>query len=87
MGAWRYCPKCGQGMDAPTIREVIKGKQTCDEPYTFVCGYEREIDDHERDQAVEDFIERVEEMDKRLARLEALCEKTRLGGYPNELPA
>jgi hypothetical protein len=57
-------------MDAPTIREVMTGTQRCSEPWTSQptppCDYEREIDDHEKEQAVEDFIERVERIEKHL---------------------
>jgi hypothetical protein len=81
--AWRYCPKCGSAMDAPTIREVMKGEQRCAPQWTSEkvkpCDYTHTIEDFERDQAIEEFIERVE-------RIEAVLTKTRLGGYPNELP-
>jgi hypothetical protein len=53
-------------MDAPTIREVLKGKQTCGPWRREPCDYEREIDEHERDQAVDDLIERLERIETAL---------------------
>ena len=62
MGAWRYCPSCGSGMDAPTFREVIIGEQACG----GTCDYVREVEPHEKDVGVDSFIERIEKIEAHL---------------------
>jgi hypothetical protein len=69
--AWRYCRKCEGAMDRPTIREIIAGEQQCG------CGWTHHIEQHERESAAEDLLERLE-------RIEKILTVTRLGGYPNE---
>jgi hypothetical protein len=57
-------------MDAPTISEVLKGVQRCSERWTVEatkpCDYQYEVEEFERDQAIDDFIERVERIEARL---------------------
>ena len=72
MGAWRYCPKCDASMDAPTIREALGGEQLCPR-----CSYVHVVEGYEQQQAFNDFVERVE-------RIEKVLTATHLGGYPNE---
>ncbi|WP_407156338.1 hypothetical protein [Bradyrhizobium sp. STM 3557] len=73
MGAYRYCPKCGSGMSSPTIREVFKGKQHCGDPWTGQpCDYVHEVEDHERDLAIEEFIDAAEATERRMKRIESL---------------
>ncbi|WP_315743145.1 hypothetical protein [Bradyrhizobium sp. SZCCHNR1075] len=60
MGAWRYCPKCWSGTDATDLREVIKGVQECG------CGWTHHVEDHEREQAAVNLIERIERIEQHL---------------------
>lgn len=64
MGCWRYCQKCGSGMDSPTFREVIIGEQPC--PQAPNCDWVHEVEQHEKDYAVDSFIERVERIEAHL---------------------
>lgn len=62
MSAWRYCPNCGGVIDYPTIREILKGEQYCSQ----LCGYHRVIEATEKDMGVDEFVERIERIEKHL---------------------
>ncbi len=58
--AWRYCGKCHSAMDAPDIREAIKGVQECG------CGWTHHVEDFEKTQALDDLMERLERIEAHL---------------------
>jgi hypothetical protein len=47
-------------MDAPDIREVVKGVQECG------CGWIHHVEDHEREKAAEDLLWRLDRIEKAL---------------------
>ncbi|WP_316234846.1 hypothetical protein [Bradyrhizobium sp. SZCCHNR1004] len=47
-------------MSAPTIRDALKGEQSCD------CGWTHRVEDHEKALAVDDLMERVERLEAHL---------------------
>ncbi len=58
--AWRYCEKCECAMDHPTLSDVIAGEQECG------CGHIHVVEQHERRYPIEQLIDRVAELEKRL---------------------
>jgi hypothetical protein len=63
MGAWRYCRNCGNRMDHPSIRDVIAGQQVCE---NAVCDYVHHVEQHEKEGAAEQLIERIERIEAHL---------------------
>lgn len=59
MGAYAYCGGCNAMMSAPNIREVLRRRQTCG-----YCDKEREMYDWEIDGVIDEFVERVEALEK-----------------------
>lgn len=49
-------------MDHPTIQEALKGEQLC----SSSCGYVHVIEDHEKEYAVDQIVERIERIEAHL---------------------
>lgn len=70
MGAWKYCDKCNHELEPVTFREVFLGVQVCPD-----CKNETPLKDifnidTEKEFAIDDFLERLDTMEKRLTELE-----------------
>ena len=56
-----YCPKCKEMQDKPSVREIFKGSYEC-----VHCGYDRGIEDHEKDMAFDMLMDRIEAIEAKL---------------------
>lgn len=63
MGAWGYC-RCGEGYKPATFKEVFIGFATCEN-----CGNQRQVDDLERELAVNALMDRIESLEADVKRL------------------
>jgi uncharacterized Zn finger protein (UPF0148 family) len=64
MGAYAYCAKCGMGLH-PTLRDKLKGRTSCKQ-----CGTVREWDKDERENAIDELCDSLEELTKRVNELD-----------------
>lgn len=59
MGAYAYCSKCNNGLNAPTPEDIFDGKKECPN-----CGKHFLIDDYARKELFLNLIERIEALEK-----------------------
>lgn len=68
MSAWAYC-KCGQGLRMPTLPDVIRNAQQCQN-----CGASRNLSEIDREFALLVHVEKFEALTEAVLMLGALLE-------------
>lgn len=54
---WAYCPKCGRGLDQPTLSLALTGRRICE------CGHRIDLSGHDASEAARNLEDRIETME------------------------